>query len=395
MSLRDSRIVVGVTGGVAAFKSVELVRELQRRGASVRVVMTRSAARFVGPITFTGLVGTPPVTDLWDPSYRGEVHVELGEWADAMVVAPATMQFLASAAHGFADDPVLATYACLRGEAVFAPAMHTRMFERASTQRNLARLADDGVHLVGPVSGPLASGEVGLGRMSEPSEIVDALERVLGTRADLAGKRVLVSAGPTYEDLDPVRFLGNRSTGKMGYAIAARAAARGADVTLVSGPSSLEVPKGVNVVRVRSAREMHAAVVGRRDEADAIVMTAAVADYRPAETAEHKIKKGDDLVLRMVRNPDILAELGASRTGPRPVLVGFALETQDVEGSAKRKLEKKKVDLVVGNEASDGFGGDTNKVVIVSRDETRTLPLMSKLDVADALLDRIRDLLAR
>ncbi len=206
---------------------------------------------------------------------------------------------------------------------------------------------------------------------------------------------MLVSAGPTYEDLDPVRFLGNRSTGKMGYAIAARAAARGADVTLVSGPSSLEVPKGVNVVRVRSAREMHAAVVGRRDEADAIVMTAAVADYRPAETAEHKIKKGDDLVLRMVRNPDILAELGASRTGPRPVLVGFALETQDVEGSAKRKLEKKKLDLVVGNEASDGFGGDTNKVVIVSRDETRTLPLMSKLDVADALLDRIRDLLAR
>jgi phosphopantothenoylcysteine decarboxylase / phosphopantothenate---cysteine ligase len=392
MSLQGTRIVVGVTGGVAAFKSVELVRELTRRGASVRVVMTRSAARFVGPITFTGLLGAPPVTDLWDPSYRGEVHVELGEWADAMVVAPATMQFLASAAHGFADDPVLATYACMRGLMLVAPAMHTRMFERPATQRNLELLRRDGVTLVGPVGGPLASGEIGMGRMSEPVEIAEAVARALDRRADLDGKTVVVSAGPTYEDLDPVRFLGNRSTGKMGYAIAARAAARGARVVLVSGPSALTPPAGVELERVRSAREMHAAVMARKSDADAIIMTAAVADYRPEVVAEQKIKKGDELVVKMVRNPDILAELGAGRSGPRPVLVGFALETSDVEGSAKRKLERKGVDLVVGNQASDGFAGDTNKVVLVAHDETVALPLLPKLEVADAVLDKVRAL---
>jgi phosphopantothenoylcysteine decarboxylase / phosphopantothenate---cysteine ligase len=393
MSLRDTKIVVGVTGGVAAFKAVALVRELTRRGASVRVVMTRSATRFVGPITFTGILGAPPVTDLWDPSYRGEVHVELGEWADAMVVAPATMQFLASAAHGFADDPVLATYACATGQVVLAPAMHTRMWERPATARNLERLRSDGATIVGPVEGPLASGEVGMGRMSEPTEIADAVARVLERTRDLSGRTLLVSAGPTHEDLDPVRFLGNRSTGKMGYAIAARAVARGAKVILVSGPTSLAAPPGVDLERVRSAREMHAAVMARRDEADAIVMTAAVADYRPKHCAEQKIKKGGELVLEMVRNPDILAELGASRTGSRPVLVGFALETEDVVGSARRKLESKKVDLVVGNQASEGFAHDTNRVVLAARDETLELPLMPKTAVADAVLDAVLRLL--
>lgn len=390
MSLRDQSIVVGITGGIAAYKAVELVRELGRRGAKVRVVMSRSATRFVGPITLTGLTGESPIVDLWDPSYRGEVHIELGEWADAMVVAPATMQFIASAAHGFADDPVLATYASMRGARFIAPAMHTRMYERHATARNIALLEEEGVGIIGPVEGPLASGEIGLGRMSEPNEIADAIERALGASQDLKGKRLLISAGPTYEDLDPVRFLGNRSTGKMGYALAMRAAARGAEVVLVSGPTALPSPPGIETIRVRSALDMHAAIMARREAADAIIMTAAIADYRPESMAAHKIKKSGDLTIKFTRNPDILKELGETRAiGERPLLIGFALETEDVEASARKKLEKKRVDLIVGNEAADGFGGETNRVVLVDREGSEAFPLLSKTEVSDRILDRL------
>ncbi len=385
------RIVVGIGGGIAAFKSVYLVRELQRRGAEVRVVMTRAATRFVGPITFTGLTGQPPVVDLWDASYRGEVHVELGEWADAGVVAPATMNLLGRAAAGMANDAVLATLACMKGPVLFAPAMHTRMWNQASTQRSVRLLQDGGAHFVGPDEGELASGETGAGRMSEPDAIADAVMKLVGQR-DFEGRSLLVSAGPTYEDLDPVRFLGNRSSGKMGFAIAAAAARRGATVTLVSGPSAQPTPTGVQRVDVRSARDMHAAITSR--SADVVIMAAAVADYRPKAIADQKIKKSaGPMSLELERNPDILAELGAARKGARPILVGFALETEDVVAHARDKLTRKGADLIVANHASTAFGGDRNEVTLVDARSASTLEPASKLAIADAILDRVAELL--
>ncbi|MCB9659207.1 MAG: bifunctional phosphopantothenoylcysteine decarboxylase/phosphopantothenate synthase [Sandaracinaceae bacterium] len=428
--LTGKRIVVGIGGGIAAFKAVELVRELGRRGAEVRVVMTPAATRFVGPVTFTGLLGRPPVVDLWDPSYAGEVHVELGEWADAMVVAPATMNVIARLAHGMADDALLATLACARCVRLFAPAMHPHMWMQPATQRNVATLRSDGVQVVGPVEGPLANGGSGKGRMAEPSTIADALANALreplahtapaaaspaaaapGSSAgssgalpgatastqDLAGLRVLVSAGPTFEDLDPVRFLGNRSSGKMGFALASRAHARGASVVLVSGPVTLPDPAGVTTVRVRSAREMHAAVKSEVSRGvDIVVMAAAVADYRPAERADQKIKKSGARALELVRNPDILAELGSERAARRealdadapatPVLIGFALETTDIERYARTKLASKRCDLIVANEAAHGFGGDTNRAHLVSETGVLSLETMSKDALADHIL---------
>lgn len=387
-SLSGKQIVVGVGGGIAAFKAVQLVRELMRRGAQVRVVMSPSAARFVGPVTFTGLTGTPPVLDLWDPSYSGEVHVEFAAWAHAMVLAPATANMLARAASGMADDAVLATLRCADVPILVAPAMHHRMWKSKATQRALGLLKNDGFHVVGPVYGKLASGEEGFGRMSEPEAIADATEALFQpARRDLAGLRVLVSAGPTVEDIDPVRFLSNRSSGRMGYAIAERAARRGAEVILVSGPVSLTPPAGCEVVQVRSAREMHGAVMTARASVDAVVMTAAVADYRAAEVGEQKLKKTDELTLKLVKNPDILADLGASRVGTKPVLVGFALETQNVVAYAQGKLQKKKVDLVVANHAKDGLGGDTNHAIFVHAEGVDDQGVLEKSELADRIWD--------
>lgn len=381
-------VLVGVSGGVAAYKAAHLVRELGRRGHAVRVVMTEAATRFIGPVTFTGLTGAPPVVDLWDARYAGEVHVELAAWADALVVAPATANLLARAASGVADDALTATILCFDGPRLFAPAMHARMWAQPATRRNAARLAEDGAILVGPVEGALASGEVGLGRMAEPEAIADAVERLL--RRDLVGRTVVVSAGGTCEDLDPVRFLGNRSTGRMGYAIAERAAARGARAILVTGPSALATPPGAERVDVRSARDMEAAIGRVRAEADAIVMAAAVADYRPAALATDKIAKSDGpLTLELVRNPDILAGLGAWRAGPRPVLVGFALETRDVLERARAKRAKKRVDLVVANRAADALGTTTNRAIFVDDDGDETLPELDKRALADRILDWI------
>jgi phosphopantothenoylcysteine decarboxylase/phosphopantothenate--cysteine ligase len=394
MALHGKRIVVGLGGGIAAFKAVALVRELMRRGAEVRVVMTDAATRFVGPVTFAGLTGKPPVTNLWAEDYAGEVHVELGEWAEAMVVAPATMNLMARAATGQANDALLATLACARGVLFFAPAMHARMWSHPATQANAQTLLDRGAVLVGPVSGALANGEIGEGRMSEPEDIADAVESHLSYGDDLAGARILITAGPTHEDLDPVRFLGNRSSGRMGYAIAQKALRRGADVTLVSGPVHLPAPAGADVVSVRSAREMHDAVMARFESHDVVIMAAAVADYRPSARESHKIKKSDDLALELVRNPDILADVGANRTDTPSVLVGFALETQDLEQSARGKLERKRADLIVANEASAGLGRETNRVTLVDGDGATALPEMSKTAVADQILDRIRALLS-
>ena len=393
MSLAGRQIVVGVSGGVAAFKAVELVRELGRRGATVRVVMTRAATRFVGPITFTALTGKPPVVDLWDPSYAGEVHVELASNADVIVVAPATANVLARAAHGHADDALLATILCARGPIFYAPAMHARMWARESTQRNVAQLRADGARIVGPVSGPLASGEVGMGRLAEPSAIADAITHFLAESLDLAGRTLLVSAGPTHEDLDPVRFLGNKSSGKMGFAIAERAAARGARVRLVAGPVALATPVGVERIDIRSARDLEAALATHYADADAIVMCAAVADYRPREAAPDKLKKRGDgapLVLELVPNPDILAGLGARRAdASRPVLVGFALETTDLLTAAREKLVRKRVDLVVANHAVDGLGTDDNLATLVSAAGDEPLGRLDKRALADAILDRV------
>jgi phosphopantothenoylcysteine decarboxylase/phosphopantothenate--cysteine ligase len=391
MTLQGKRIVLGVSGGIAAFKAVALARELLARGAELRVVMTSNAARFVGPITFTGLTGRPPVIDLWDPSYAGEVHVELSSWADAMVVAPATANVLARAASGIADDALTATLSCMAAPVLFAPAMHHRMWQARATQRAIEQLARDGARRVGPVHGALASGEQGMGRMSEPGEIADALEGLFGAR-DLAGMAVLVSAGPTVEDIDPVRFLSNRSSGKMGYAIAARAAARGAQVTLVSGPVSLSPPPGCELLPVRSAREMHAAITGRSASMDAVVMTAAVADYRPLASTEHKLKKSKKLTLELVENPDILLDLGAARSGPKPVLVGFALETQNLLAYARDKLVRKKVDLIVANQASDALGGEQNVATFVLPGGDEPQGSLSKLELADRIWDRVKQL---
>lgn len=389
MSLNHKHVLVAAGGGIAAFKTVAVVRELGRRGAKVKVALTPSAARFVGPITFTGLTGTPAIVDLWDPSYAGEVHVQLADWADAIVVAPATANLIARAAHGFADDAVLATLSCAKCPVLLAPAMHQRMWQRPATQRNLAQLAADGYLRVGPVTGALANGSVGEGRMAEPEQIVAAIDEIFSRSNDLAGKTVLLSAGPTLEDLDPIRFISNRSSGRMGYAIAEVARQRGAEVVLVSGPTDLAAPGGVALKRVRSALEMRAAILEQLPRADIVIMTAAVADYRPARTETQKIKKsGDQMRIELVKNPDILAELGAQRQGRHPVLVGFAMETQDVAAYGRGKLQAKRVDLIVANQADVAFGGDQNQATLVSHAGDEPLPAMSKRALADIILSR-------
>lgn len=390
MALTNRQLVVGIAGGIAAFKAVELVRELQRRGATVRVALTNTAARFVGPVTFTGLTGTPPVIDIWDARYAGEVHVELAAWAHAMVIAPATANLLARSAAGMADDAVLATLRCFDGPALYAPAMHHRMWRSPATQRAVAQLRSDGANFVGPVHGKLASGEEGIGRMSEPSAIADAVEALFNTQVrDLTGLHIMISAGPTVEDIDPVRFLSNRSSGRMGYAIAERAAQRGARVTLVSGPVSIAAPAGCELVPIRSACALQVAMMERRGDVDAIIATAAVADYRPVAPAEHKMKKSDKLTLELVKNPDVLEELGHTRQGARPVLVGFKLETQNLLGYARDMLTRKRVDLVVANEARDGLGGDDNVATLVDAKGDTALGKLSKHDLADRILDRV------
>lgn len=393
MSLQGKRIIVGLGGGIAAFKAVELVRELMRRGAEVRVIMTEAATHFVGPITFAGLTGKPAVTDLWAEDFAGEVHVQLGEWADAIVIAPTTMNLMARAASGQANDVVLATLACARGTLFFAPSMHHRMWSHPATQSNARALADRKAVILGPVVGPLANGEVGEGRMMEPIDIAEHVESHLSRASDLAGSRILLTAGPTHEDLDPVRFLGNRSSGRMGYAIASQALRRGAQVTLVSGPVHLPAPTGADLIQVRSAKEMHAEVMSRFDSFDVVIMAAAVADYRPAQRDPQKIKKGGALELELVRNPDILASVGAQRTQHPSVLVGFALETEDLERSARDKLDRKAADLIVANEAGAGLGGDTNRATLVDATATSPLPEMTKLALANQILDRVRALL--
>jgi phosphopantothenoylcysteine decarboxylase/phosphopantothenate--cysteine ligase len=395
-------VALCVTGSIAAYKAVELARLLGKAGAVVLPVMTPSASRFVGPATFAGITGEAVATDMWDESLAGEIHVRLAERADLVAVVPATADVLARLAQGRADDIVTALALCARGPVLVAPAMHPRMWGHPATQRNVAELAaQKRVTVIGPERGEVASGDFGMGRMAEPDAIAGAIAAALSAR-DLAGVRILVTAGPTLEDIDPVRFIGNRSSGRMGFAVAERAAARGADVTLIAGAVGLPSPYGVRRVDVRGANEMRVALWQALgvdlSRMDALVMAAAVADYRPAETSLTKVKKGADRTsLELLRNPDLLGEVGATRTGTRPVLVGFAVETDAGEAlvaSALRKLVDKRVDLVVANEASESFGRLDNRATMVAAGGAEALPAMPKAALADVLLDRVRVLLS-
>jgi len=392
-------IALCVTGSIAAYKAVELARLLVKSGAKVLPVMTRSAGRFIGPATLAGITGESVATDMWDLPSAGEVHVDLARRADIVVIVPATADVLARLAHGRADDLVTALVLCARGPVLAAPAMHPRMWEHPATRRNVEALAEQGrVRLVGPVVGEVASGESGPGRMAEPNAIFTAIE-ALSSPQDLSGLRIVVTAGPTLEDIDPVRFLGNRSSGRMGFAVAHRAAARGAQVTLVAGPVGLPAPAGSSRVDVRSAVQMRDALWNALgtdlSRADALVMAAAVADHRPAERSAGKVKKGGERwTIELVKNPDLLAEVGAARTKRLPLLVGFAVETGDdaaLIASARQKLVEKRVDLVVANAASDSFGRDDNRAILVTKDAAEELPTVSKVSLADTILDRIRD----
>lgn len=393
---------LGVTGGIGAYKAVELVRLLQKRGHRVQVVMTRAARRFVGPLTFEAITREPVITNQFAPGINAEIeHIALASGMDLLVVAPATANIIGKFAGGIADDFLSALYLATRAPVLLAPAMNTNMWTHPAVQANLAALRSRGVRIVDPGEGYLACGWVGAGRLAEPEAIAaEADAWVRGAAPSLAGRRVLVTAGPTIEDIDAVRFLGNRSSGRMGFAVAAEARARGAHVTLVAGPTPVEPPAVDVLTRVRNAAEMQAAVVEHADHADIVVMAAAVADYTPAGgPVAAKIEKGGSITLQLERTDDILAELGRRRGGARrPVLVGFAAQTGDPVGPARRKLDQKRVDLVVANDVSEpgsGFDVDTNRVTLVARDEPdQALPLLSKQDVARALLDRAERLLA-
>lgn len=392
---------LGVTGGIGAYKAVELTRLLQARGHRVQVVMTRNARRFVGPLTFEAITREPVITSQFTPGRNAEIeHIALASGMDVLVVAPATANIIGKFAGGLADDFLSALYLATRAPVLMAPAMNTNMWEHDAVRANIATLRSRGVKFVDPGDGYLACGWVGAGRLAEPETIAEAVDRLLAPAVTtLAGRRIVVTAGPTVEDLDAVRFIGNRSSGRMGFAVAEQAAARGADVTLITGPTSLEPPAGVQVTRVRSARDMHAAVMVATVSADAVVMAAAVADYGPVGGPRAtKIEKAGTLTLELERTPDILAELGRQRANAsRPVLVGFAAQTGDPVEAARRKLLAKNVDLVVANDVTmpgAGFDVDTNIVTLVSRDGAQALPLQSKQDVARHILDRVESLLA-
>lgn len=393
--LKGKHIILGVTGSIAAYKAAVLCRLFVSAGAEVRVVMTPLAKQFVTPLTMATLAKHPVLVEFFNPE-NGEwnSHVSLGEWADCMVIAPATANTLAKMACGVADNLLLTTYLSAKCHVAVAPAMDLDMYAHAATQRNLAQLRRDGVYVIEPEQGELASGLVGKGRMAEPAHIVKEVDAFLGSDT-LAGRRFVVTAGATIEAIDPVRYISNHSTGKMGYAVAAELAARGASVTLVSGRTTLAVPEGVDRVDVVSAEEMYNAAVEAFAEADGAVMCAAVADYTPVTVADEKIKKGDaDMSIPLRRTKDIAAELGRVKGGR--LLVGFALETDSGAANAREKLERKNLDFIVLNSLRDagaGFGCDTNVVSLIDAVSCVELPLMSKREVAARIVDRMEKLL--
>ena len=395
-----SLIALGVTGGIGAYKAVEVARGLQKRGHEVVAVMTHSATRFVGPVTFEAITRRHVITDQWEAGMNADIeHIALASTIDLLLIAPATANIIGKLANGIADDFLSTLYTATRAPLLIAPAMNTQMFAHEAVRKNLDTLAARGARFVEPGEGYLACGWIGKGRLAEPDEIVAAAEAMLRPEGPLRGQRVLITAGPTYEDVDPVRYIGNRSSGRMGYAIAAEAARRGADVTLVSGPTTIPLPAVREVIKVRGAAEMHEAVLSRAGDADVVVMAAAVADYTPADRAPQKVaKQGDTLTLVLKKTPDILGELGQRRVarGSGPLLVGFAAETEDVIAHATAKRERKHADLIVANDVSRsdaGFDVENNAVTIIGPSGAEALPLQSKSRVAAEILDRVERLL--
>ena len=400
MKLTGKEIVLGVTGGIAAYKSAEVVSRLRKQGAQVHVIMTENATKFVAPLTFETLSNHPVVTDTFARPDTWEVeHIALAKRAELFAIAPATANILAKLAWGLADDMLSTTALATRAPMLVAPAMNVGMWEAEATRQNMATLRQRGVHVVGPGNGFLACGDSGAGRMAEPAEIVAAMEDILRPRQDYAGLRVLVTAGATRERLDPVRFLSNDSSGKMGFAIAAAARDRGAEVTVVCGITQVEPPEGVRVIRVESTRELFEAVTRSAPEADVVIQAAAPADYRFAITHDQKLKKQDGLPLmvELVENPDIAAAVGKAKR-PGQVLVGFAAETEHLMENAARKLERKNLDMIVANDVSQpgaGFNVDTNIATLLTHDGARECPLQSKAALAQDILDETLSLRER
>lgn len=400
-SLSGKRIVLGVGGSIAAYKAADLASRLTQEGARVDAILTAAATRFVSPLTFRSVTGRPAHADLWGEEAH-VLHVSLGHDADLLLIAPATADLIAKLAHGLADDLLSVSALAARGPLVLCPAMDAGMWEHPATQANVGTLKSRGAVFIGPVEGRMASGLVGTGRLVEPEKILGQVRTLLGAKGPLAGRTVVVSAGPTYEPIDPVRFVGNRSSGRQGFALARAALDRGARVILVAGPSPLPTPAGAERIDVGTAAEMRDAILAASARAEALVMAAAVADFRPERPAGAKLKKGakERFTLPLVATADILAEIGARRKKTkRPrVLVGFAAETGEPSAEARRKLVAKGLDLVVANDVTSpgaAFGGPTNRVVFVDVSSVEELPLMSKDEVAEAVLDRVVRLLGR
>ena len=390
--IEGKNVVLGVCGGIAAYKCAELVRLLNKEKALVKVVMTPNAEKFVGPITFEALTQQTACSDLFVRTNDATIsHIQWSQAADAVIIAPATANIIGKMANGIADDALSTFLLAVTAPILICPSMNTHMYANPTVQRNLKRLENDGHYILEPGQGELACGTVGPGRLPEPSEIVDRLISRL-TPKDLEGVRILVTAGPTREAIDPVRYISNPSTGKMGFAFAKAAERRGAKVTLISGPTHLPDPLNVDVVHVQNANEMAKAVFARLDQTQVVIKTAAVCDYRPALTATQKIKKSDDpMMLKLVRNSDILKEIGSRKKDQ--IVVGFAAETQDLSKNATIKLKEKRLDMIVGNligPEDSGFKADTNRVTLYYKDgRSESLPVMNKLAVADGILDRI------
>lgn len=398
MSL-GKNIVIGVCGGIAAYKTVDIVSRLKKAGCNVKVIMTKAATEFVTPLTFRELSGSPVVTDMWEePKTWNVQHIALANWADAFLVAPVTANVVGKIANGIADDVLTTTIMATKAPVLLAPAMNTNMYLNPVTQQNLAKLINLGYQVIEPATGMLACGIEGPGRLPEPAVIVDKLLNLLNRCQDLKGKRILITAGGTREPIDPVRYIGNRSSGKMGYALAESAARRGAEVILISGPSSLPAPDRVTIKRVETAAQMHAAVLAEFDAVDIVIKAAAVADYRAEMVAEQKIKKaGENLTIKLVKNPDILLDLGQRKK--HQLLIGFAAETQDLMLHAQEKLTKKNLDMIVANDVTlpgAGFNIDTNIVKIIYKNgDMEELPQLSKQQIAEILLNKIGDILTK
>ena len=397
MDLTGKEIVLGVTGGIAAYKSAEIVSRLRHSGANVHVIMTRNATEFIAPLTFKTLSANQVVTDTFEaPEYWNVEHVALAKLADIFVVAPATANILAKMASGIADDMLSTTLLATKAQILVAPAMNTGMWTAPATQNNVKVLKERGVRMIGPESGMLACGDEGAGRMSEPETIVGEICRILSRKQDYAGKKVLITAGATRERLDPVRFITNDSSGKMGFAIAEAARDRGAEVTVIRGSVTAEIPAGIRMIRIESARELYDAMMQKAPEQDVIIQAAAVSDYRPAEQKDRKIKKesGSDLTLILTENPDIAKAVGEQKK-PGQTLVGFAAETDNLLKNAKSKLGKKKLDLIVANDVTKpgaGFNVDTNIAVLITSDGSTEEPLQTKRPLAERILDKVLEI---